>query len=71
MLFVTVITQTIFLTAYPPLSEMVDEEKSNWKPGMKKKKSEKVDATWNPKSKYFESVKFLNVPISVKLWAQE
>jgi len=37
---------------YPPLAEMTDEDKANsWKPGQRKKKSEKVDSTWNPKSK--------------------
>ena len=41
-----------FHAVYPPLAEMTDEEKANsWKPGQKKKKSEKVDSTWNPKSK--------------------
>ena len=31
---------------------MTDEDKANsWKPGQRKKKSEKVDSTWNPKSK--------------------
>lgn len=37
---------------YPPLAEMTDEDKANsWKPGQRKKKSERVDSTWNPKSK--------------------
>lgn len=37
---------------YPPLAEMTDEDKAiSWKPGQRKKKSEKVDSTWNPKSK--------------------
>lgn len=37
---------------YPPLAEMTDEDKgTSWKPGQKKKKSERVDSTWNPKSK--------------------
>lgn len=37
---------------YPPLAEMTEEDKNNsWKPGQRKKKSEKVDSTWNPKSK--------------------
>ena len=41
-----------FRAVYPPLAEMTDEDKANsWKPGQKKKKSEKVDSTWNPKSK--------------------
>lgn len=41
-----------FRVVYPPLAEMTDEDKANsWKPGQKKKKSEKVDSTWNPKSK--------------------
>ena len=41
-----------FHAVYPPLAEMTDEDKANsWKPGQKKKKSEKVDSTWNPKSK--------------------
>lgn len=41
-----------FLVVYPPLAEMADDDKSSgWKPGQRKKKSEKVDSTWNPKSK--------------------
>lgn len=41
---------------YPPLAEMTDEDKAiSWKPGQRKKKSEKVDSTWNPKSKLFYS----------------
>lgn len=40
------------LVVYPPLAEMADDDKSiGWKPGQRKKKSEKVDSTWNPKSK--------------------
>ena len=42
----------IFCAVYPPLAEMTEEDKNNsWKPGQRKKKSEKVDSTWNPKSK--------------------
>ncbi|XP_078342492.1 uncharacterized protein LOC144628287 isoform X2 [Oculina patagonica] len=41
---------------YPPLAEMTDEDKNNsWKPGQRKKKSERVDSTWNPKSKLLYS----------------
>lgn len=41
-----------FFVVYPPLAEMADDDKSSgWKPGQRKKKSEKVDSTWNPKSK--------------------
>ncbi|XP_068758652.1 lysine-specific demethylase 7A-like [Montipora capricornis] len=37
---------------YPPLADMTDEDKAtSWKPGQRKKKSERVDSTWNPKSK--------------------
>ncbi|KAJ7379357.1 Lsd1/2 complex PHD finger containing protein Phf2 [Desmophyllum pertusum] len=42
---------------YPPLAQMTDEpdNSSSWKPGQRKKKSEKVDSTWNPKSKLLYS----------------
>ena len=48
------------MIVYPPLAEMTDEEKGSWKPGQKKKKSERVDATWNPKSKSRNS--FVQIP---------
>ena len=46
---------SIFCVVYPPLAEMTEEDKNNsWKPGQRKKKSEKVDSTWNPKSESLE-----------------
>ena len=49
--FERVTNVSLSLLVYPPLAEMADDDKGNWKPGQKKKKSERVDATWNPKSK--------------------
>jgi hypothetical protein len=38
-----------FVIVYPTIEDDEIPGKVKWKPGMKKKKSERVDATWNPK----------------------
>ena len=37
------------IVVYPTIEDDDIPGKVKWKPGMKKKKSERVDATWNPK----------------------
>ena len=40
---------------YPTIEDDEIPGKVKWKPGMKKKKSERVDATWNPKGRVAQS----------------
>ena len=39
----------LLILVYPTIEDDEQPGKVKWKPGMKKKKSERVDATWNPK----------------------
>ena len=41
--------QFSLVLVYPTIEDDELPGKVKWKPGMKKKKSERVDATWNPK----------------------